>query len=880
MTAPGSPGRWLRRLRLLLRRDAVEQSMDAEMREHLECEAAEYIRQGCAPDEARRRAAREFGGLEAIKEDARDARGGRPLEDLVLDLRYAARVLRRNSGFTIAAVLTFALGIGAASAIFSVVYGVLVRPLPYAHAGRLVVLWERDIPRSKDQNVVSLDNFEAWRDRARAFDGMVAVMPRAVTLIEGGAPERVTGAEISPGYFDLLGVAPALGREFTGADATAGAAGVVILSDGYWRRRFGGDRSVVGRALSFGGRPHTIVGIMPNVEPPRFGWLGEQQLWLPFVATNEHRAWGRFLLVIGRLRSEATLGQARAEMLAIAERRSREAAGNQGWSVTVTPLARQITGAVRTSLTVLLGAVSLLLLMAVTNVATLMLSLTRRRARELAMRRAIGATDGRLFRQLFTQSALLGAIGGAVGLLTAAPGVRLLVRLLPPDVPRVDSIRLDTPVVLAASGIAVLATIAFGTVAAIRGRSSASLAASQQGGDGRVSTRAGGGTLVAVEIALGLALSLMAMLMARSFIALRAVDLGFTSEGAVVARVALPGERYDSGASQRAFFATLLERVRALPGVESASVISARPFGGLGPATIVSDPRQPAVPAAQAPVADVRFAEASYFRTLGIRNSRGTTFDEHESAAGPPQAVISESMARTLWPDQDPVGRELHIVINGGITATIVGVVGDVHLMDARTSSRPAVYLSASRFPSEQRDLVVRAGGTPEAIVPALRAAAAALEPGLPLYQVTTLPRLVSTSLAADRFSTFLLGAFALVAVTLAAVGIVGVLSADVAHRRKEIGVRLALGARSSGIVFMLLRQSLARAAVGVIAGAAMAVLLARSMGSMLFGVRATDPISLVTVAAVLLGVAVSATLVPALHAVRQSPVTVLRGDS
>ena len=854
--------------------------MDAEMRFHLECEAAEYVRQGSAPDEARRRAAREFGGLEALKEDARDARGGRPLEDLVLDLRYATRVLRHNPGFTIAAVLTFALGIGAASAIFSVVYGVLVRQLPYAHADRLVVLWEWHLPTSKDQNVVSVDNFEGWRDSARAFDGMVAVVPRPVTLIEGGTPERVTGAEISPGYFDLLGVAPARGREFTSADAAPGAADVVILSDGYWRRRFGGDPSVVGRALSVGGRPHTIVGIMPDVEPPRFGWLGEQPLWFPFVATNENRAWGRFLLVIARLRPDATLGQARAEMLAIADRRSREAAANEGWSATVTPLARQITGDVRTPLIVLLGAVSLLLLMAVTNVATLMLSLTRRRAPELAMRRAIGATDSRLFRQLFTQSALLGAIGGAVGLLTAAPGVRLLVMLLPPDVPRVDSIRLDTPVLLTASGIAVLATIAFGTVAAIRGRSSAALAASSQGNERRISPRSGGGTLVAVEIALGLALSLMAMLMARSFIALRAVDLGFTSERVVVARVGLPGDRYRSSASQRAFFTTLLERVRALPGVESASVISARPLGGLGPATSVSDPRQPAVPASQAPVVDVRFAEAAYFRTLGIRISRGTTFDERDVAAGPPQAVISESMARMLWPDQDPVGRELHIVINGGITATIVGVAGDVHLMDARTSSRPAVYLSASRFPSEQRDLVVRAGGTPEGIVPSLRAAAAALLPGLPLYQVTTLPRLVSTSLAAERFATILLGAFALVAVTLAAVGIVGVFSADVAHRRKEIGVRLALGARSSGIVFMLLRQSLARAVAGVIAGAAIALLLARSMGSMLFGVRATDPISLVTVAAVLLGVAVCATLVPAIHAIRQSPVAVLRGDS
>ena len=389
--------------------------MDAEMRHHLECETAEYVRHGMAPDEARRRAVRDFGGVDAVKEAARDARGGRSLEDLVLDLRYSARLLRRNAGFTTVAVLTFALGIGAASAIFSVVYGILVRPLPYAHADRLVVLWERHVPRNRDQNVVSVENFEAWRDSAQAFDGMAALVPRPVTLVEGGTPERSSGAEVSPGYFELLGVSPVHGREFASADARPGAAGVVILSDGYWRRRFAGDPSAVGRVLSVSGQPHTIVGVMPNVEPPRFGWLGEQQMWFPFVPTAENRAWGRFLLVVARLRPDVTLDRARAEMAAIAERRSREIPANEGWQATVTPLAQQITGDVRTPLVVLLCAVGLLLLMAVTNVATLTLSLTRRRAHELAMRRAIGATDGRLFRQLFTQSALLGALGGGVG---------------------------------------------------------------------------------------------------------------------------------------------------------------------------------------------------------------------------------------------------------------------------------------------------------------------------------------------------------------------------------------------------------------------------------------------------------------------------------
>ena len=563
-------------------------------------------------------------------------------------------------------------------------------------------------------------------------------------------------------------------------------------------------------------------------------------------------------------------------MAAIAERRSRDIPANEGWQATVTPLAQQITGEVRTPLVVLLCAAGLLLLMAVTNVATLTLSLTRRRAHELAMRRAIGATDGRLFRQLFTQSALLGALGGGAGLLTAVPGVSLLVALLPPGVPRVDAIRVDAPVLLAASVIAVAATIAFGSVAAIRGRRAAVFTGSA--GDHRASARAGGGTLVVVEVALALALSLMALLMVRSFVALRAVDLGFTSDGVTIARVALSGDRYRSPASQRAFFAALLDRVRALPGVESAGVISARPFGGLGPATTVSDPRKPLPLDGLAPVTDVRFADASFFHALEMAPTRGALF-AGENLAGPPQAVVSESLAYALWPGEDPVGRDIAIIINGGITATIAGVVADHHLMDVRTPVRPAVYLSAPRYPGAQRDLVVRASGPPELLVSSVRATLAELEPSLPLYQVTTLPQLVEASIAADRFTTVLLGAFAVVALTLAAIGIFGVFSADVAHRRKEIGVRLALGAGSSRVVLLLMRRALARAAVGVLAGAAMALLLARSMASLLFGVQATDPVSLLSVAALLLAVATVATLIPALKALRLSPVDVLRSD-
>ena len=871
--------RWIRRLALLLRRDAVERSMDAELRHHIECEVAERVRLGMAPEEARRSAVSDFGGVEAVKEYARDARGSRPLEDFVFDLRYAARMLRQNPGFTAAAVLTFALGIGAASAIFSVVYGILMRPLPYAHAERLVALWERNLPRNRDQNVVSVDNFEAWRDSARAFDAMAALVPRPVTLADGGAPERIIGAEVSPGYFTLLGVAPSLGREFEEREARPGAAGVVILSDGFWRRRFGGDPGVIGRVLPVGGQPHTIVGVMPNVEPPRFGWLDEQQLWFPFVPDVENRAWGRFLLVVARLAPGATLDAARAEMTAITERRAREIPANLEWRATVTPLAQQITGSVRTPLLVLLCAVVLLLVMAVVNVATLMLSLTRRRAHELAMRRALGATDDRLFRQLFTQSLLVGALGGAAGLAVAVPGVRALAARLPADLPRVDAIRVDAPVLLASLAIALAATVAFGSAAALRGRRAGAAGGSNDAISGaRASARTGGGALVTIEVALGLALSLMALLMVRSFVALRAVDLGFSTDGVVVARLALPGARYPSPDSQRALFATLLGRVRALPGVESAGIVSSRPFGGLGPATTVRDARTTPAPGVLPPVTDVRFADDGFFRTLRMAATRGAVFDG-DNLTGLPQAVINESLANAIWPGQDPVGRDLAIEINGGTTAAVVGVVADHHLMDVRTPVRPAAYLSALRYMDAQRDLIVRASVPPDVLVTSLRAAVFGLERSLPLYQVATMGQLVERSLASDRFTTALLGAFAMVALLLAAVGIFGVFSADVAHRRREIGVRIALGAGSWRVVGLVLRRALTRAAAGVGAGAVVALLLARSMASLLFCVRPTDPASLAAVAVLLLGVATVATLIPALRALRASPLDVLRAE-
>lgn len=851
--------------------------MDDELRHHIECEVSEHIRAGMSPEEARRVAVAQFGGIEQVKEEARDARGTRALQDLAVDIGYATRVLRRNPGFTAVAVLTFALGCGAATAIFSVVYGVLLRPLPYADPHRLVVLWERNASRTRDRNVVSVANFQAWRERSEAFDGMAALVPLPVTLTDAGVPERVAGAEVSPAYFRLLGVTPALGRDFEPDDENRADSRVVILSDGLWRRRFGADPTVVGRTLLIGGTPHSVVGVMSaEFEPPQFGWLGAQELWFPFKATPENRAWGRFLLVVARLRSSMSLEHARAKMTVLADRLAHEVKADEGWTVTVIPLAAQITGDVRTALLVLQGAVGLLLIIAVMNVGTLSLCQTLRRAQELATRRSLGATDGRLFRQLFTQSALVGVLGAAVGCLVAWPTMRLIAWLAPDGVPRLDAVRVDTPVLLAMLSMAILATLLFGTIGA-RGNPGADSGLVMRNAGGRTTARAGGGALVVVEIAVALTIGVMAALAARSFVSLRAVDLGFHADGVLAARVALGGEQGESPARDHASFETLLERVRAMPGVQSAGLINTRPFGGPGPATEVTDPRSTKQGPAPSIVADIRLADAAFFRALRIPTEQGAVFEPHEPTDGTPRVVISQSLYDALWRGEDPVGRQLRLELYGGIAADVIGVVPDLHLLDVRTPPRPTAYLADARFPDRERDVVVRFSGNPESIVPSLRTVLSTLEPGATLYRITMLPNLVAASLARDRLTALLLSGFAGLAVLLSAVGVFGVISTETARRRKEIGIRMAVGAEPSRVVLMLLGQALARASAGVAAGTAVALPFAHLMKSLLFGVAPYDPASFLIIAIVVVVAVAIATLVPAIQAIRSSPLAVLR---
>jgi putative ABC transport system permease protein len=860
----------------LARRGTMERRLDDEMRFHVDMLTEQNIRAGRSPSEARRLALAAFGGTERFKDDARDEYRSRLVDELGQDVRYAVRVIRRNPGFGVAAALTFALGIGASTAIFSVVHGVLLRPLPYKDPERLVVLWERQAGRGNDRNVVSVPNFEAWRSRARSFDGMAALVPSPATIGVVPNPEHVMGADVSPGYFEMLGVAPALGRTFARSEEQNGGADVVVLSDGFWRSHFGADNQVVGRTLSIDGRPQTIIGVMPaTFDPPQFSWLNDQAFWRPFAPTDNNRGWGRFLLVVGRVKPNAPMSAALREVEGIAAQRATEDKGNDGWSASLVGLSAQITGDARLPLLVLLGAVVLLLLMAVTNVANLTLGLVRRREHELAVRRAIGATWGRLLRQIVTLSAVVGAAGSLIGFLAALGGVRMLIALLPPETPRSRSIAVDTPVFLFTVSVSVIAALAVGAVAALRGGRNGSVSMRESGG--RAAARLRGGSLVTAEVALGLVLTVLAGLTMRTFEKLRSVDLGFNPERVVMARVGVSGPRYRAPEARAAFFDQVLSRVRALPGVQAASAVSTRPFGGMGPATTLGDAS--AAETGDSVVADVRYIDADLFRTLRTPLIAGNTFDSRDGPDAPPRVVVNETLARRFWPSENPIGKRLRVPIFNTIMPEVVGVVGDVHLMDARTPARGAIYLANARFPMDALDLVVRTIADEASMAKSLQGIVTALDPTVPVYWVTTLDDTVNRALSRDRFTAALLGAFALVSLLLAAVGIYGVFAGDVAQRRKEIGIRVALGAPSGGVIALVMRRAMTRAAVGVALGTVVALLAARAVRSLLFGVGAADPVSFVGVAALLLVVAVAATLVPAVRAARVSPLVAIRTD-
>ncbi len=866
---------WARILRLVRRSD-FEREMDDEMRFHVEEETRERIRRGMGPAEARRTALLDFGGVAQQKEAARAARGLPWLEDFGPDLRFAFRGLRRSPGSSAAAIVTLALGVGAATVTVSAVNGILLEPMPYPEPQRLVVAWETNSLRKRWANSVAVTNFEAWVNRNRSFTALAALVPDQQVL-DRGRPDRVRGAAVSANWFPVVGVRPALGRGFTDEEGAAGAS-VMVLSDELWREGFGGDASVLGRQVQFQDHGYSIVGVMPRgFRPPAFGWIGsEQRYWVPFAPNPGNREWGRSLLVMGRLRPGASIAGAQGDIASLMEQRAREEPDlNKGWSATVKGLKDEIVGDVRTPLLVLLVAVLGLLATTTVNVMAITLARIKRREPELALRLALGAGRWRLARQLVAEALALAVVAAPAGGLLALLGIFGLHALHPANLPRAENVRMDLSMAGVAAALAVGATILAAVVPALR-LGAIGLRGFIESGAGRMTRRALGGRLVVAEVAVALVLTVGAALAMQSFVHLRSTALGFDTERVTALRVTLPGERYDDAAS-RTFFAGLRARLGSLPMVERVGLVSIRPLGGTRVATTVFPSDRP-MEKKDAPVADIRVASAGFFQALSISFEAGRYPDAVAPGDERP-VVITRSLADALWPGQAAVGQRMRINLNNGLAARVAGLIPDARLNGPAVDARPTVYFPFETSSEREMDLIVKTRGSAEPVAALVQDAVSAIDSSLPVYSVESLETLVRDSMAAGRVTFFLLAGFSIVAVLLAAVGVAGVLLVEVGQRRRELGVRMALGAEASEVRQSVVRSGLKLAGIGVAIGLGGAWYLTRFMRGLLHGVSPADPLTFVLVAATLLAVAFVATFLPAHRATRVDPLEVLRSD-
>lgn len=803
------------------------------------------------------------------------------MDSLLHDLRYAARQLARRPGYAAVALLTLALGLGATTAIFSVVNGVLLSPLAYPRPDRLVMVWERNVAHHVETNTVNPGNFNDWRHRATSFTGLAAASWASLTFT-GGSPEIVPGRAVTAGFFGVMGTAPELGRVFTADEAAPGGPAVIVLSDGLWRHRFGADSSVIGRAVSVAGGTVRVVGVMP----PGFGPLpyGQERYWEPSrLDPNDRSRHGRYLVVVGRLKPGATIAQAQAEMDRITPALAREFPRfDTGWGANVVSLTDQVIGSARTGLFIALAAVGIVLLIACANVGNLMLVRVDARRREFALRTALGASRRRLVRQWLAESLVVAALGGALGLLLARWGVDFLLALRPADIPRLASVTIDVRVIAVAAALTLVVGVAAGLPAALQGASRGFMGA-LRAGDARATADHRTGrfrsSLAVAQISLALVLLAGAGLLVRSLARLTAVDPGFDSSHVLSFAVDLPSATYPD-AEWAGFFDRLTDRLRAIPGVTAAGAVSYLPLTINGAATSFDIVGRPPAPPGQATGADIRIVDTGYFAAMRIRLERGRRFTADDRAGAAPVVVVNETMARRYWPDGNPLGARLRISwTHPDATPEIVGVVGDVRAAGLDAPVYPTIYYPEAQEPSSALMMVARTASAPAGLAPAARAAVRTLDPELPVSDVATLDERLVRSTSGRRYPMLLLAVFAALAVVLAAVGIYGVLSYAVAERRREFGVRIALGASTRDVLTMVLGGGLRLALLGVCLGALGAAVASRALRGLLYGVSATDPATFAAVSALLVLVALLAVALPALRATRVDPMSVLRSE-
>ncbi len=870
-----------RRLRALLRRRAVEQELDEELRFHIEKEAERNAARGMSPDEALRVALAKFGRFENIKEECRDARGVRPVEEMLQDLRYGARKLRKSPGFTLVAVMTLALGIGANTAIFSVVNAVLLRPLPFDQPEQLVRVFGTNARRSSFSRPHSYPNFSDLRGQNQTFETMVAYSGASAALSGDEAPEQITGVTASGEIFRLLRVKPLLGRLLGPEDERPGGPAAVVISHGLWQRRFGSDPGVVGRVIKLDGREREVVGVTPADFSFEFV-TGAADFWTainPAESLYQQRG-AIFLEAIGRMKPGVTVEQARADLGVVASRLEQQyQESNAGIGVRLAAAQEELVGDVRPTLLVLLGAVGFVLLIACANVANLLLARSAGRHREIAVRRALGAWRGRIVRQLLTESLLLAIAGGVLGLLFAVWGVKLLSAFVPENVPRFDETSIDLRVLAFTLAASVLTGLLFGIAPALQSSGFDLNEALKEGGrggsDGRGRTRVRG-LLIVSEVALSLVLLISAGLLIKSFVKLRNTDPGFDPSNTLTASLSLAPVRYDTDEKIADFYQRLVERVRALPGVLTVGAVNPLPLSENDYAFSFSIIGQPPPPPGQRQSAAARFVSPDYFKAQGVPVRAGRVFNEADKAGAPNVIVVNEAFARRHLAGVDPLGQRLRLGING-IEGEVVGLVGDVRGTSLATPAEPEYYVPASVINFNDLTLVVRTANDPASLAPALRQVVSEMDKDLPLYDVRTMESLVARSVARQRFSMTLVGVFAVLAMLLSAVGIFSVMSSLVAQRTHEIGIRMALGAQARDILSMVIRQGVGLTLVGVAVGLGASFALTRLMSGLLYEVSATDPFVYGGITALLAAVALLACYVPARRATKVDPLIALR---
>ena len=876
----------LARLRRALRRDDTIDEIEQEMRSHVDLMTDANIASGMDPAAAREGAMRGFGDLTRMTELAYDVRAGGRMEPMFQDLRFGIRTLFRNPGFAAVAILTLALGTGATSAIFSLVYGVVLRPLPYHEPDRLLAVFEH---RGFNMNL-SVPDYLEWRAATTTFEQLAAAASTTANLTGlGGEPERVIAARVSGNYFDTLGVPPALGRGFGWSDEPYGAPRVVVLGDGVWRRRFAADPGIVGQTIAINGEPHFVIGVMPPQLTLRSTGA---QLWLPLNLTpREMNSPGaRFLVTTGRLRRGITAAQAQAELAELA-RLTQQVRPNSNTNVTarVQSLHESVVSQVRESALILLVAVSFVLLIACANVANLLLARATRRQAEMSVRAALGASRRRIARQLLIESAVIGLAGGVAGLALAYVMVAILKNVLPQEIPRLQQIRVDGVVLGFMLAVSLVASLLFGVAPALR----ASRQELQQAlrdesrSSGSFRRRRLSSSIVIGEIALALVLLVAAGLLLRSFVRLQRVDMGFDPANLMTARMSLPEARYGRAVDVATFYQDLATNLGQQPGVTAAAVASSVPLTGSGISISMTIEGRPApARSEETPNVFLRFVSTDYFRTLGVRIPQGRDFSGTDRVNTPAVAIVNETTAKRYWPDQDPIGQRFRLDDDREGVVEIVGVVADVKHFSLTESPAREVFMplpQATQLHWQwiQRTMIAlaRTTGEPEAAAGTMRQVVRTLDNQLPLYSLRSMEQLRAEATGGQRVGLALVGAFAGVALVLAGIGVYGVMAVMVAGRSREIGIRLALGARPRDVRWMILRDGAVLTAVGVVFGVLAALALTTTIEAMLFETPATDPPTMMAVATVIAVSAMLACWVPARRSTRVDPVIALRAD-